>query len=85
MKKLDASNTRDIDVLFLSGEKNNYDPLIQKFSKLNLNNFNNLVQNSKIFYQSNKSFIEKLSGKLLYKQKIVLVISTMKVFLLKSI
>ena len=69
-KELDTSSTRDIDVLFLSGEKKiNYDPLIQKFSKLNLNNFNNLVQNSKIFYQSNKSFIEKLCGKLLYKTK----------------
>jgi hypothetical protein len=69
-KKLDTPNNRDIDILLLSGEKKiNFDPLIQKFSKLNLNNFNNIVQDSKIFYQNNKSFIEKLSGKFLYKTK----------------
>lgn len=69
-KKIDASTDRDIDILFMSGiKKINYDPLIQKFSKLNLNNFNDIVQNSKIFYENNKNFIEKLSGKLLYKTK----------------
>lgn len=69
-KKIDTSIDRDIDILFLSGTKKiNYDPLIQKFSKLNLNNFDDIVQNSKIFYKNNKNFIEKLSSKLLYKSK----------------
>ena len=69
-KKIDVPNTRDIDILFLSGEKEiNYDPLIQQFSKLNFNNFNNIFQNSKIFYQNNKSFIKKLLGKFIYKTK----------------
>lgn len=69
-KKIDVPNTRDIDILFLSGEKKiNYDPLVQKFSKLNFNNFSSIVQNSKIFYQNNKSFIQKLLGKFVYKSK----------------
>ena len=54
----------------MSGEKKiNYDPLIQKFSKVNFNNFSSIVQNSKIFYQNNKIFIEKLLGKFIYKTK----------------
>ena len=61
---------KDIDILFLSGSRHiQEDTMIQKFAKININNFDNIMDKIHYYYKIEKNLLKKIFGKIFYRSK----------------